>query len=356
MISISDSTVEEVAEVALLTFIRFADQRFIWTVIDKIFITGILYNTNRNKIIRIQPMNTDLPGRVTLIEVGPRDGFQFEKQIIPTDMKLKIISEMVNAGLKKIQVTSFVHPAKVPQMADAEELVRRLPAVDDADYSGLVLNIRGVQRAQRIGLTHIEISISASDTHSRRNAGMPFDRAMTQAKEMIGLAREAKMNIRAGIQCAFGCVYEGGVSRSRILNLIRDYVSCGVDEIALSDTTGMADPVSVEKLIAMVLPEVGSIPVILHFHDTRGLGLANVLAALQCGITHFDTALAGMGGCPFVPGAAGNIATEDTAHMMASMGIQTGIDISRIVQCSLHLESFLSKKFPGKIHHLPASS
>jgi hydroxymethylglutaryl-CoA lyase len=176
---------------------------------------------------------------------------------------------------------------------------------------------------------------------------------VAQVKDMIGLAQKEKLNICAGIQCAFGCVYEGEIPQERVLNIARKYVSYGVDAISISDTTGMADPVRVTKLIKQLLPLVGSIPIILHFHDTRGLGLANVLAALQCGITHFDTALAGMGGCPFVPGAAGNIATEDTAHLMTSMGIITGIDISRIIPCSLHLEERLNKKFPGKIHRLP---
>jgi hydroxymethylglutaryl-CoA lyase len=298
-------------------------------------------------------MNLELPDKVTLIEVGPRDGFQFEKLFIPTDLKVEIISNLVDAGLKQIQVTSFVHPAKVPQMADAEELVRRLPEIADVIYSGLVLNTRGVARAQRAGLTHVEVSISASDTHGRKNTGMSFDRAVAQLEEMVGLAQKADLNIRAGIQCAFGCAYEGEISHTRVLNIARNYVSYGVDAIALSDTTGMADPVRVTKLIELLLPEIGEIPLILHFHDTRGLGLANVLAALQCGITHFDTALAGMGGCPFVPGAAGNIATEDTASLMASMGILTGIDISRIIPSSLHLEEQLNKKFPGKIHRLP---
>jgi len=298
-------------------------------------------------------MNHDLPDTVTLIEVGPRDGFQFEKKIIPTDLKIEIISGLVEAGLKQIQVTSFVNPDKVPQMADAEDLVRRLPESADAIYSGLVLNTRGVRRAQQAGLTHVEISISASDTHSRHNTGMSLARAVTQVKEMIGLAHQADLNIRAGIQCAFGCVFEGEIPQQRILGLVRDYVSCGVDAIAISDTTGMADPVAVKKLMGMLVPEIGSIPIMLHFHDTRGLGLANVLAALQCGITHFDTSLAGMGGCPFVPGATGNIATEDTAHLMAAMGIATGIDISRVVPCSLRLENFLNTRFPGKIHRLP---
>jgi hydroxymethylglutaryl-CoA lyase len=301
-------------------------------------------------------MTDNLPESATLIEVGPRDGFQFESQIIPLDVKLEIIKGLIDAGLRQIQVTSFVSPAKVPQMADAENLLKQLPDSENVIFSGLVLNTRGVLRAQAAGVTHVEISISASDTHGRRNAGMSFDQAAVQAKEMIETAQKEGLNIRAGIQCAFGCVYEGAVSRARILKIVSGYVSYGVDAIALSDTTGMADPVSVKRMLESVLPLVGSIPINLHFHDTRGLGLANVLAALECGISHFDTALAGMGGCPFVPGAAGNIATEDTAHMMAAMGIETGIDIDGIVPISLRLEKLLNKKFPGKIHHLPTSS
>jgi hydroxymethylglutaryl-CoA lyase len=297
-------------------------------------------------------MNDHLPKRDTLIEVGPRDGFQFEKKIIPTELKVEIVCGLLAAGLKQIQVTSFVHPAKVPQMADAEELVRRLPQSEDVIFSGLVLNTQGVQRALRAGLNHVEVSISASDSHSRRNAGMPFAEAVVQVKEMIRLSQKENMVIRAGIQCAFGCVYEGQIPQDRILNIVRDYVSWGVDAIALSDTTGMAHPASVKRLLAILLPESRQIPIVLHFHDTRGLGLANVLTALQYGITRFDTALAGMGGCPFVPGAAGNIATEDTLHMMQCLGIETGIDITGVISCSLRLEKFLNKQFPGKIHHL----
>jgi hydroxymethylglutaryl-CoA lyase len=303
-------------------------------------------------LLAIPYMNDHLPNNVTLIEVGPRDGFQFEKKIIPTELKVEIVRGLLAAGLKQIQVTSFVHPAKVPQMADAEELVRRLPQSEDVIFSGLVLNTQGVQRALRAGLNHVEVSISASDSHSRRNAGMPFAEAVVQVKEMIRLSQKENLVIRAGIQCAFGCVYEGQIPQDRILSIVRDYVSWGVDAIALSDTTGMAHPASVKRLLAILLPESRQIPIVLHFHDTRGLGLANVLTALQYGITRFDTALAGMGGCPFVPGAAGNIATEDTLHMMQCLGIETGIDITGVISCSLRLEKFLNKQFPGKIHHL----
>ena len=297
-------------------------------------------------------MDIELPRKVTLTEVGPRDGFQFEKQFIPTELKVDIISRLVEAGLKHIQVASFVNPSRVPQMADAEEVVSRLPGSPGVVFSGLVLNPRGLERALRAGLKQVEISLSASDTHSRKNAGVGFEKAVALMKEMIRLARAENLSMRASIQCAFGCVYEGDISRDRILGLVRYFAARQVDAIVLSDTTGMANPISVKRLLEVLVPECGKIPIILHLHDTRGMGLANLMAALQCGVTQFDTAMAGMGGCPFVRGAAGNIATEDTIHLLESMGIMTGIDPVKVSKCSHQLENYLSKQFPGRIHRL----
>ena len=297
-------------------------------------------------------MHLNLPDKVTLIEVGPRDGFQFEKKIIPTNLKVEIISGLVDAGLKDIQVTSFVHPDVVPQMADAEDLLKRLPKRRDVRYSALVLNEKGVERAHLSGLQHIEISISASDTHSRKNAGMPFEKAMEMGKDMIRLAQEYKMEIRAGIQCAFGCVYEGRIPEERVLKIAKDLLKTGIQILAISDTTGMADPLLIKNRLKKLMAEVGNTPVVLHLHDTRGLGLVNVMAAMECGVTRFDTALGGMGGCPFVSGAAGNIATEDSAWLMKSLNIETGIDILKVATCSRKLEEFFEKKFPGKMHRL----
>ena len=297
-------------------------------------------------------MKHDLPDKVTLVEVGPRDGFQFEKQMIPTEMKVEIINDLVEAGLKHIQVASFVNPARVPQMADAEAVVSRLPESAGVIFSGLVLNPKGLQRALQAGMKYVEISISASDTHSRKNAGLSFDQAVARMKQMIRLARTENIGVRAGVQCAFGCVYEGNVSQERIVNLVRYYAANKVDAIALSDTTGMANPLSVKRLLQTLMPECGQIPIVLHLHDTRGLGLANLMAALECGVIQFDSAVAGMGGCPFVRGAAGNIATEDTVHLMDSMGISTGVDIVGVSKCSHRLEDYLAKQFPGRMHRL----
>jgi hydroxymethylglutaryl-CoA lyase len=297
-------------------------------------------------------MKKNFPDKVTLIEVGPRDGFQFEPRTLPTEIKLEIIEKLVHAGLTHIQVTSFVSPARVPQMADAEQLVGRLAKVAGVEYSGLVLNPQGVERAHQSGLKYIEISISASDTHSRKNTGMTLARAQEMGTQMIRLARGYNLTVRAGIQCALGCVDEGPISPQRVLNMARRFLDSGIDALALSDTTGMGHPASVQNLLELLLPETADLPVIMHFHDTRGLGLVNVMTALGIGITRFDTALGGMGGCPFVRGAAGNIATEDTAHLLAELGIETGIDISKVARCSNQLEQYFGKAFSGKLHRI----
>ncbi len=297
-------------------------------------------------------MALNLIDKVELIEVGPRDGFQFEDKIIPVVLKKDIISGLVDAGLKHIQVTSFVHPEKVPQMADADELVKNLSAPDDVVFSGLVLNTRGVERAFDSGLKQVEVSISASDTHSRKNTGMSLGEAIYQGQKMIKLAKKHGMIVRAGVQCAFGCVFEGNIPITNVMRILENYISLNADSLVISDTTGMANPLMIEALLEKLLPVTKNIPIAFHLHDTQGLGLVNLKTALDNGITRFDTALGGMGGCPFVLGAAGNIATEDTVNFLESLGIQTEIDISKVAKCTLKLEKFLNKRFPAKMPHI----
>lgn len=300
-----------------------------------------------------------LPQKVFLTEVGPRDGFQFETKIMPADFKTGIIEALADAGLKRIQVVSFVNPKRVPQMADAGELVAGLSKRRDTTYTGLVLNRRGLGRAKSSGLTDIEVSISASDTHGRRNAGMSLEQAANQGNEMIRLALDYGMNVTAGIQCAFGCVYEGTILPDHVMRVLQKLtapdMARGIDRIAISDTTGMATPIAVKALLKPLCDAWPDVPVALHLHDTRGLGLVNLMAAMECGITEFDTSLAGMGGCPFVDGAAGNIATEDTAYLLESLNIETGIDIAKVAACSVKVEDFLGKHFPGKMHRILSS-
>ena len=294
----------------------------------------------------------NLPIDVTLVEVGPRDGFQFESKIIPARFKAEIITGLIEAGLKHIQVSSFVNPKKVPQMADAEKLLTMLPKTDEVTYSALALNKTGVERAQKAGLRHILVSISSSDAHSRKNTGMYLEEAVVEGMDMVDVAQKAGMEIRGDIQCAFGCVYEGEIPPERVIEIAGRYIDAGVDILSLSDTTGMATPKKMEKLLNRLKDRTGKAPLAIHLHDTRGLGLVNVLTALHCGVSIFDASLAGMGGCPFIAGASGNIATEDVAYLMHTLGIRTGVDIQKVAGCSQKMEQFFNKRFSGKMTHV----
>ena len=290
------------------------------------------------------------PKYVTLIEVGLRDGFQFEKKIVPTALKHQTILRLVDAGFKHIQVASFVHPGKVPQMADAEKLLTALAGISDVAFSVLALNMAGVERAISSKLAHIEVSMSASNRHSLNNTGMSADAALKICLKMVALSKRHGMHVRAGIQCAFGSGYGEAISEDQIAAMAKDLVTAGADMLCLADTTGMATPLTVHQLLCSVRPVVDNLPIVLHLHDTRGLGLVNVMAAMSCGISLFDTALAGMGGCPFIQGAAGNIATEDTLYLLSSLHIETGLNLSKIAACSRDLEIFFGKHFPGKLY------
>ncbi|MFH1984925.1 MAG: hydroxymethylglutaryl-CoA lyase [Pseudomonadota bacterium] len=293
-----------------------------------------------------------IPSSVILVEVGPRDGFQFESRIIPTDDKVETIRALMDAGCRHIQIAAFVHPGKVPQMADAENLFDRLGTPANVALSALVLNETGVRRAGDCGAKWVEVSISASESHGLRNAGMHLAQARAAAGRMIIAARDYGMHVIAGVQCAFGCLVDGPTDPAFVGALVRDYVDAGVDVLSLADTTGLATPVTVDALLAEIAPIAGALPLGLHFHDTRGLGLVNVMTALQRGVSRFDTALGGMGGCPFVDGAAGNIATEDTIQLCQGLGIATGIDMAAVAACTRRLETFYGRRFPGKMHRL----
>jgi hydroxymethylglutaryl-CoA lyase len=286
---------------------------------------------------------------IIIEEQGPRDGFQVENQWIPTELKVAMIEALVEAGLRQIQVTSFVHPKSVPQMADAEAVCQQLRRREGVQYSGLVLNVKGVERAIKAGLTHVAASLSASETHSRRNAHKGIQASKVEFVQMVGLAKQAGLQVRGGIQCAFGCRYEGTIAPEVVLDLVRHHLDLGVDVISLADSTGMGHPVAIQHIMEQVVSWAPDKVVNLHLHDTEGKGLANMLAAIEVGVGSFDTAFGGMGGCPFIQGATGNIATEDALHMLHQMGIQTGVNLSQVAQVSHQMEVFLGKKFPGKM-------
>ena len=294
----------------------------------------------------------DYPKSVVIEEQGLRDGLQSEGKVVPTAKKLEIINAMIGAGIKRIQITSFVNPKKVPQMADAENLFAELAQQNDAVYSALVLNPQGMERAVKAGVSHVTASISASDTHSRRNAGMSLKAARKQFSEMAAIGKKHGLTVRGGLQCVFGCRFEGRIDPTGIIDMLKEQLDLGIDEIELADSTGMADPQSVQQICSPIISAAGDKPVYLHLHDTEGKGLANALAALQVGIIHFDTSLGGIGGCPFIKGATGNISTEDLAFMLHQMGIETGISIDKIAAISRSLEDFFNKRFAGKMHRL----
>lgn len=293
-----------------------------------------------------------LPESVTLIEVGPRDGIQTQEKIVPVDQKVSMIQELVAAGLRHIQVTSFVHPRLAPQMADAEAVCARLPQVAGVTYSALVLNMKGLERARAAGIRHVDMGVPASETLSQKNANSSIAEGMARMAAMVQQARAWGMTVRAGVQTAFGCAYEGPIDQKWVIELCQRFLAMGIDELSLSDSAGMGNPRQISRTLQEIRPFAGHTPIAMHLHDTRGMGLANVLAALKNGAAHFDASFGGLGGCPFIPGAKGNIPTEDTAHMLHEMGIQTGVNIAKVAAVARTYETFFGKELPGKLYSL----
>ena len=277
------------------------------------------------------------------VEVSPRDGLQNEKSILPTDQKIELIDRMVRAGARRIEVASFVNPARVPQMADAEAVVAGLKRRDDVTYIGLVLNKRGALRALETGLSELGAVCCASDTFGQRNQGQDSDGTVQTALEIIRLAQENGVSGQATIAVSFGCPFEGGVSHDRVVEIARSLAAANPREIALADTIGVAAPLEVEQLVTRVVAAVAPIPVRLHFHDTRGTGIANVWAGVKAGARTIDASVGGLGGCPFAPGAAGNVSSEDVAYMFDRAGQPLGLDPSQLTDTAKWIRGLLGK-------------
>ena len=297
-------------------------------------------------------MKEDLPHSVTLHETVLRDGIQNEKTIVPTEKKLQLIDRLVDCGISRIEVSSFVNPRLVPQMADAEELWQRIERKAEVLYSALVLGRKSLERAIASHVSHVGIFVSASETHSLKNSNRTVSEATEEALALIRRAKASGMGIRAGVMNAFGCAYEGKVPIEKVMELVREFMETDPDEICLADTSGMANPLQMHNTLSRLKEITGEKPVALHLHNTRGLGLANVWEALKQGVTIFDTSLGGLGGCPFIPGARGNIATVDTVHMLHELGIETEIEVHRLIETSLTLEKWMGKEFPAMVSHL----
>lgn len=290
-----------------------------------------------------------LPTEITVVEVGPRDGLQNISRAIATEDKLRIVSALIASGIKQIEVTSFVHPTAIPQLADAEALLGLLPRPPGVQYWALVPNEKGAERASRSQLTGITIVLSASESHNRANVRMSVVESLARMAGTVSIARAADLQVRAGIATAFGCPYEGYVPPERVIEIAKRFVDLGVGYILLADTTGMADPPQVVRVLEAIRAALPNITVGVHMHNTRGAGMANVLAAWQTGIAIFDSSIGGLGGCPFAPGATGNVCTEDMVHMFHRMGVNTGVNLSALLNAAHLTQAILGSELPGQV-------
>ncbi|MFO7263159.1 MAG: hydroxymethylglutaryl-CoA lyase [Bacillota bacterium] len=282
-----------------------------------------------------------LPTKVTICEVAPRDGFQAESQWIPTEDKLKIIRLLCETGIQSMEITSFVHPKAIPQLKDAEEVVRGAQDITGVAFRALVPNVKGAERAVSVGIKKLKLMLSATDSHSLANANCTTEEALSGFPPIVDLAERHGVTVGGSISVAFGCPYEGKVPPERIKTIVQRYVELGIREISLADTTGMANPKQVYELLGELKAAFPSVTFSLHLHNTRGMALANVYAALEQGIVHFDSSIAGLGGCPYAPGATGNVATEDLVHFLGEMGIETGIDLDKVIQVAKTVKEML---------------
>jgi hydroxymethylglutaryl-CoA lyase len=291
---------------------------------------------------------SDLPDRISLREVGPRDGLQNESPV-PTDAKVRLIDALSTTGVGRIEAVSFVHPRAIPQMADADDVWRRVEPAPGVRYSALVPNIKGATRALAAGFTELEAVVSASDTHNRKNVNRSTAESLDDLAEVIALAHDSRATCQVIVSTAWGCPYEGDVPVERVVEVAGRAVRDGADSISFGDTTGMATPARVVRLVGEFRLAHPELAVNLHFHNTRGTGLANVLAALQLGVADFDASVGGLGGCPYAPGATGNIATEELVHMVEDMGVATGVDLPAMIDAAETAERIIGRTLPSQV-------
>lgn len=292
---------------------------------------------------------------IEMVEVAPRDGLQNEKALVSTADKLALVKRAIAAGSRRIEVTSFVNPKAVPQMADAEAVCEGLPERDDVTYIGLVMNARGAGRALATGRIDQLGAVSvATDTFAMANQGQTSDGSVEAAKEIITMAREAGKTGQVTIAASFGCPFEGEVAEERIVAMAVALAEAGPVEIGLADTIGVGNPAHVTSLVGKVRAAVPQVPVRVHFHNTRGTGLANVWAAVLAGAVTVDAAIGGLGGCPFAPGAAGNVSTEDVVYMLERAGVRTGLDLTSLISANHWLGEVMQRSLPGMVAKAPS--
>jgi len=291
---------------------------------------------------------TDLPERISVREVGPRDGLQNEPPI-PTSDKIELIDALSRTGVQRIEAVSFVRPEAIPQMADADEVWQRIERSPEVRYSALVPNLRGARRALDAGFGEIEVVVSASDTHNRKNVNRSTAQSLDDIAAIIDEAHQRGATCQVIVSTAWGCPYEGDVPRERVVAVASRAIADGADTVSFGDTTGMATPRRVSELVAEFRSANPEVPLNLHFHNTRGTGLANVLTALELGVADFDASVGGLGGCPYAPGASGNIATEELVHMVEDMGVATGIDLGAMIDAAAQAERAVGHRLPSQV-------
>jgi len=288
-----------------------------------------------------------LPKRVTVVEVGPRDGLQNEANVVPTSMKIQFIDALSDAGLPVIEVTSFVDPRWIPQLADADDVLRGISKKIGVRYPVLVPNARGMERAIAAGARDVSVFTAASETFNKRNINASIDESIERFAPVVATARSSGIRVRGYISCAFGCPYEGAVAPDKTVAVAKRLVDLGIEEVSIGDTIGVATPNQVVDVCDRLIKHIDVGRLAMHFHDTRGTALANVVAALEQGIAIFDSSSGGLGGCPYAPGAAGNLATEDLLYMLHGMGIETGVALDKVVAATTMLA--------GSLRHPPTS-
>ena len=288
------------------------------------------------------------PAQVTLYEVGPRDGLQNETARLPVSDKLRLLEKLAASGLRRIELGSFVRPDWIPQLADTDELARSLPRRDQVRYAALVPNLHGLERAIDTGVPEVAVFMSSSETHNRKNTNKTIAESLAVFGELVPKAKAAGLFVRAYLSTVWGCPYEGVIDPAVSFELSRKLIDLGCDELSLGDTIGVGNPLQTQRIVERFLHEFPPAKLALHLHDTNGTALANCLVAMELGITTFDTSIGGMGGCPYAPGAAGNLATEDLASMLADMGIQTGIDLEALIDAGALAQELVGRKLPGR--------
>ena len=293
----------------------------------------------------------NLPTQVTIVEVGARDGLQSEKRYVSPEEKIQLLDAIADAGARRIEATSFVSPKHVPQMRDAREVLAGYRRGAGAEYEALVPNARGMERALECELDRVVLFVAASETFNQKNMRASREKMLEAAREVAGMARDAGLKLRGGVVAAFGCPYEGRVPYGNVEWVVGEYADMGCEEIALADTVGMTNPAEIKRLTRHIIDKFPSVRCALHLHNTRGAGLANLLAGLEAGVDTFDASIGGLGGCPFAPRATGNVASEDAINMLHEMGIETGVRLPKLLEAVARAEKILSRQLPGQLLH-----